>query len=95
MVPRRAKEALPKADTTNGKTTRSSNVFLAAKMNRSLLTKGMRAMLTRTSLFAPASTAVYPAGISCNVPTATSSHVCDAFTDAGLNAAMKDLSALA
>ena len=95
MVPRRAKEALPRSDTTNGKTTRSSDVLLVATTNKSLLTKVMLEMQTRTSQLAPVSTAVYPAGISCNVPTATSSHVYDAFTDAGLNAARNEWTASA
>ena len=47
-------------------------------------------MLSRTFQFALVFTAA-PAGISHDVPTATSSHVRDALTDVGLNAAKNEV----
>ena len=47
-------------------------------------------MLAGTLHFALVFTAA-PAGISHDVPTATSSHVRDALTDVGLNAAMNEV----
>ena len=48
------------------------------------------ALVPMTAQLAPVFTAALPAGIYCNVPTATSFHVYDAFTDVGLDAAMNN-----
>ena len=80
------KEARSRSVTTNGKTMLTSDASLIVTMNTSQRMKEILVLLMRTFQLAPVSIAAFPRkpGIYYNAPTATSSHVYDAVTDAGL-----------
>ena len=64
---------------------------LQNRMSMSLKVGETQVLSPMTALLAPVFIACSPAVIFCNLAIATSSHVCDAFTDVGLKVATNDL----